>query len=51
MKATRPKKRQTKPAPRMPIYGPAWGRWIMANVRRDLRSGALRKDAGGRTLH
>ncbi len=34
-----------------PVYGPAWGRWIMSNVERDLRSGALRVNAEGATLH
>jgi hypothetical protein len=34
-----------------PVYGPRWGAWIMSNVRRDLRSGALRVNAEGATIH
>jgi hypothetical protein len=32
-------------------YGLGWGRWIKRYVERDLRSGALRINAGGMTLH
>jgi hypothetical protein len=34
-----------------PVYGPHWGAWIMNNVERDLRSGALRVNAEGATIH
>ena len=43
--------RQSVARARKPIYGAAFGRWIVANVRRDLRSGALRMNADGHTIH
>lgn len=33
------------------VYGARWGRWIKSNVERDLRSGALRVNASGETIH
>lgn len=46
---TRPRRARRKPKPI--VYGAGWGRWIMRNVVRDLRSGALRVNAEGATLH
>jgi hypothetical protein len=48
---TTQRKRTRKPNRGRIVYGPSWGRWIMRNVERDLRSGALRVNAEGATLH
>jgi hypothetical protein len=45
----RPRRARRKPKPT--VYGAAWGRWIKSNVVRDLRSGALRVNASGETIH
>jgi hypothetical protein len=42
----RPRRKQ-KPI----VYGSGWGAWIKRNVERDLRSGALRVNAEGATIH
>jgi hypothetical protein len=34
-----------------PTYGPRWSAWIKSNVEHDLRSGALRINAEGITIH
>ena len=47
-------KRRSKSKPKVTkriVYGAAWGAWIMRNIRRDLRSGALRINAEGATIH
>jgi hypothetical protein len=45
------KTRRARRKPKPIVYGAGWGRWIMRNVVRDLRSGALRVNAEGTTLH
>jgi hypothetical protein len=50
MKAARRRKSKRRVTKRI-IYGPAWGAWIMRNIKRDLRSGALRINADGKTIH
>jgi hypothetical protein len=46
-----PKLPRPRRKPKPVVYGAAWGRWIKRNVERDLRSGALRLNAEGATLH
>jgi hypothetical protein len=44
-------RKRARVRPKPIVYGAAWGRWIMRNVERDLRSGALRVNAEGATIH
>jgi hypothetical protein len=49
--ACEPRPRRAGREPKPIVYGAAWGAWIKRNVVRDLRSGALRVNAEGTTIH
>jgi hypothetical protein len=51
MRAARRAKRRARQTRKPIVYGPGWGRWIKRNVERDLRSGTLRVNAEGTTIH